>query len=231
MSRGSPWTEPGVALLLAVLSSTTLSAQSHLLEGRAVVHVDGAGASVEIDYRVQSDGSATAVPLEGLAFRPTSIEGVRVMVDGAPALFDLRTGSAGRLTSDVAIAPGRAGEIGMRLTYRVSGAVEGEDPVRLRVPILAVGWPPEEGLPGTFQAEVSLPEGLSVYESFPSGLRSTGSGRYQFDLPAAPALLSMRATLGDRAPLGGLVRVLDAMVLLVLLILVGAGWRHFRETG
>ncbi len=41
----------------------------------------------------------------------------------------------------------------------------------------------------------------------------------------------MRATLGDRAPLGGLVRVLDAMVLLVLLILVGAGWRHFRETG
>jgi hypothetical protein len=219
------------AALFATVPARPLSAQSHLLAGRAVVRVEGESASVEIDYVVESDGSAAAVSLEGLAFRPTRVESFGASVDGTPVGSRLEVGATGRLTSEVPIAPGRAGEIGIRLAYRVSGAVEGEDPVRLRVPILAIAWPPEEGLPGTFQGEVTLPEGLSVYESFPSGLRNTGPGRYQFDLPAAPALLSMRATRGDRAPLGGIVRVLDAMVLLVLLVLLRAGWRHFRETG
>jgi hypothetical protein len=223
----------GLGLLvgtLAALHAGGAVAQSHLLEVRAVVAVGEGSARVEIDYSVVPDGTVAVVPLEGLAFRPTRVEDFRASVDGRPSSATLREDESGRLTAALPLPERSAREVRIRVSYSVSGATSGDDPVRIRVPILAVGWPSEEALPGTFEAEVSLSERLTVYESFPSGLRAAGPGLYRLQLPAAPALLSIRATLGEGAPLGGMVQVLDALVLLVLLVLAWAGWRHFGRT-
>ena len=214
-----------------LVGASSAFAQNRLVDARARIDATrDEVVRVEIDYRIEIDGTERAAPLEGLVFRPTSIEGARATVGGVVAPLVL--GSAGaRTTGTVELPSDRPGVHTLRVAYDVLGAWSGDDPRRLRVPLLALSWPSEEALPGVFEAEALLPEGWTAYESFPSGLTAAGAAlgaaRYTLELPAAPALLSMRASESS-VRFGGFTGVLDGLVLLTLVVLAGVGWHHFR---
>lgn len=224
--------------LVLMLAPGTAQGQSVLIEARA--RVDATAPErirVELDYLLdvvgRTDADAHAIPLEGLAFRPAVVESVIVAVDGEPVPFSLEVSGAGRLTGRVPLRPGHAGRTRLRVAYDVTSGFEGEDPYRIRIPLLVVGWSAAEALPGIFTAEALLASDLKVYESFPSGLTRAGEagpvGRYTLDLPAVPALISIRATTG-RVPFGGLVQILDGLVLVILAATAVLGFRYLRGT-
>jgi hypothetical protein len=237
-----------VTLALTFIGAPSVAAgQGTLVEGRA--RIDGTSPDrirVVLDYLVQvsevqaaalqvPDGEeeATSIPVEGLAFRPSALEDVRVTVNGDPVQFVLESTSVGRLTGAVPLPPGTVGRVTVGVEYVVTSGVGGDDPYRIRIPVLAVGWPAADALPGIFTAEVLLAADLNVYEAFPSGLTRSdtagSAGRFTLDLPATPALISMRATRG-RVPLGGLVQILDGLVLLALVATAVIGFRYLRGT-
>ncbi len=139
-----------------------------------------------------------------------------------------------RVVGEVAIPLIRAAgrPFTFELVYQVEGAKEGDGKLALyRIPILAVAWPPEEALPETFTVVVEVSDTLTVYESFPSGLREVetalGVPRYRLSLPVIPALVSLRTSRGP-PPAGTLPRFLDLFVLLLLAGVGALGWRRLR---
>jgi hypothetical protein len=247
---GVSWPISGMkAILTLALVGMPISVvgQSRLIEGSARIDATSMDrVRVELDYVVEvnepdqggGEGPAglreVSIPLEGIAFRPTEIESVTVRVsNGASTPMVLESSEAGRLIGAVPLPAGTVGRVEFHLSYDVRSAVEGDDPYRIRVPVLAVGWPPAEALPGVFTAEALLVGGLKVFESFPSGLEKSevvGTvGRFTLDLPAIPALISMRATAG-RIPFGGIIRILDGLVLLTLVATAIIGFRYLRAT-
>jgi len=236
-SRSGPAFLPVVATVAFAFPSA-LQAQGELTIARARIDVTRAeSVRVELDYTFQVD-SATAIPFEGLAFRPSELRNVQVGGAGRsgsydPADFSWGVRADGRLKGALPLGPGSTGAVRVRLSYDVVGAREGEDPYRLRVPILAPAWPSAEALPGIFVAEALAPGEWTLYEAFPSGLTRAADAatlaRWTLELPAVPALLSFRATAGTPA-LGGLVQILDGLVLVILALLAVAAWVHFRRS-
>jgi hypothetical protein len=215
-----------------------ISAQSKLVSADGLIDATlHERIRVELTYLVDlagDDGGRSTIPLEGIAFRPAQVESVTASIDGEPFHLDMVSTGVGRLTGAVVLPPGRTGRIELILTYFVTSGFEGDDPYRIRIPILAVGWPAAEALPGVFQAEALLAANLKVFESFPSGLVTNSGqagsvGRFQLDLPAIPALISLRATSGDVA-FGGLIQILDGLVLLALATTAVVGFRYLRGT-
>ena len=223
--------------LLALAAPVSVLGQSRLIEARARIDATVAAViRVEIDYVVnvdEADGGGGAIPLEGLAFRPSRVESVVAWIDGTPVEVVLESTGVGRLIGSVSIGRSRSGRVPLRVAYEVTQGFEGDDPYRIRIPILAIGWPAADALPGVFEAEALFSSELKVFEAFPSGLIQAGVvgsvGRFVLELPAVPALISMRATSGP-LPFGGLVQMLDGLVLLALLATAVLGWRHFRGT-
>jgi len=221
--------------------------QSRLVEVKARIDATSfERISVELAYVVDvaevdggsSDGPSdrveAGIPLEGLAFRPAELKSVTASVgNGDPTPVSLESSRIGRLSGAVPLPPGTTGRVELLIKYDVRSGVEGDDPYRIRIPVLAVAWPSAEALPGIFTAEALLANDLKVYETFPSGITRQGAagpvGRFVVDLPAIPALISMRATTGP-VPLGGLVRILDGLVLLALAATVWVGFRYLGRT-
>jgi len=227
----------GVAALPGAVLPAGLTAQGELTVARARIDATReAAVRVELDYTFRVD-SAGAIPFEGLAFRPTELRNVEVRGEGRSGAYDAADfgwgqRANGRLTGSLPLGVGGAGSVRVRLSYDVAHAREGEDPVRVRIPILAPVWSAPEATPGVFAAAVLVPSGWTVFETFPSGLERGGDtgtlARYTLDLPAVPALLSLRATAGT-PPLGGIVQFLDGLMVAVLGALALAAWVHFRR--
>jgi hypothetical protein len=117
-----------------------------------------------------------------------------------PVAFRLDVDPSGMLVGTVPLpAPARPDDVVvLRLRYRVvrEGTATGAGPVR--VPMLAVPWPPAEALPGTFSARVDLPAGTRLEEGFPASWAGEAAApddlaRYRAELPVLPAFVSFRA--------------------------------------
>jgi hypothetical protein len=167
-----------------------------------------------------------AIPFFGL--RPAA---VTATVDGGGAMVDLAGGDGARLAGTIvprAGAPvGRAIELVLR--YTVVGAVAAEDRrLDVRVPLLLVDAAPASSDDGFFSAELHVPSGIAVVESFPTvPLRqdtAPAGTRYALVLPAVPSLLRWRATDGP-APLLSFVAGVDLFLLALILVLAGFGTR------
>jgi len=212
-----------------------LTAQGRLISAEAFSDLTvGDIPSVAIDYTIVPDERGGTVPVEGLAFGGARIMDVRAFALGRELDVSLSVVGGSRIVGEVAIPLNRvAGQpFSFQLVYRVEGAEERDGTLTLyRLPILAVAWPSEEALPETFTVVVEVSDTLTVYESFPSGLRevetAVGAPRYRLSLPVMPALVSLRTSRGP-PPTGTLPRVLDLFVLVLLAGFGALGWRRLR---
>lgn len=226
-----------VVLLVVALVATASEAwgQEHLVSAKARVDFsNGDPAQVTITYVVRPAPGTDAVPLAGLLFGGVELRSVRVRVAGSTAPIVLDRTDAGRVTGSIPLLGSALGEMAISLvvSYEVMGASsEAEGVLDARVPILAVTWPPAEALPGTFTAEVLLPGGLTVFESFPADLREAGEAgdvvRYVTELPVLPSLLSIRAAEGGR--LLTTTTLMDVAVLILLGSVALMGWAYLRR--
>jgi hypothetical protein len=224
----------GLALLAvaSAVSPAMQAAQGSLVRGdaSATVFGDGAPARVALRYVLRPGAGATEIPLTVLLFG-TALTDVQARVDGAAAALELRpVDSRVRLRGVLALPGGsNADSVVIELLYGVTGAAARGD--RIRLPILAVTWPPAGARPGTFRGRVEVSAGLIAYNAFPSVLRalpsSDSSPTYGFDLPVVPAVLAFDLKSGDR-PMITLATVLNAGVLLMLVVFGWTGWRRFH---
>lgn len=180
------------------------------------------------------------IPLDLLGFGAATAE--EVVVDGARVVR--LESDAGSHRSAALTAPERepAAALPISFSYRVASAVELDGAwARGRIPVLT-GPPAVDGSraglegdgarPGpsggdVFSATLRLPEGWSVGDAFPSGLRRGDDGAYRVTLPVTPAMLAFRART-DGAWRPGFPLVVDVLTVLVLLGFAAVGWRHLR---
>ena len=202
---------------------------------------------VAITYVVQATPQSREVPLAGLLFGGVDLSSVQASIAGTEAPVEITRSPGGRMRASIPLGTAAGGEdpVSFVLSYEVSEATAPSPGVReLRVPVLAVMWPPAEAVPGIFSAEVLLPSELSVLSAFPADFREVGGGRgsvgagerdgvdrgrtYVTELPVLPSLLSLRVTEGGRRL--GITTILDAAVLALLGAVLLGGWRYLRRT-
>lgn len=202
----------------------------------AEVGADGTDADVRVEYVLSgTDAAVESLPLEVLGVGPASVDSVRVegagRVAGPGGAIPLAPGSGSMRAATLprsALALAADGAT-VTLTYRVTGAVERSGAaVRIRLPVLVVDLPPEQGGGPVFHASVRIPEGWSVSGGFPSGLAGTAEGAWETDLAVVPALVSLRGR-SDGAWRPGLPEVLDVLALVVIFGFGLVGWRHLRD--
>jgi hypothetical protein len=208
------------------------SGQEHLVSARARVDfTEGDRARVAITYVVQATPESREVPLAGLLFGDVEISSVQVSIAGVESPVPITHQPGERLRASIPLGTTAldGGPVSFVLRYEVSGAAPFAGVRELRVPVLAVMWPPAEALPGIFRAELLLPPGLTVLGSFPSDLRQAEvGGPYVTELPVLPALLSLRVTDGERRL--RVTAILNAAVLVLLGVVLVGGWRYLRRT-
>jgi len=196
----------------------------------AVLTTETDGADVHVRYVLTGTGTglpSTAVEVGLLHFEGTSV--TDILVEGLPRPVILwptsgqHRSASFRVPLDSMVADG----VPLNVKYHVAGAVRGPHPRRIvRIPIVS-GPTPVEALPGHFRAEVRVPEGWSLSEPFPSGLRAVG-GAYETSLSVTPAMVGFR-TATDGVRRFGFPRLVDLITLTLLLVFGGFGWRHMRR--
>lgn len=155
---------------------------------------------IRYDLRVPAganDVPVAAVLFAGAAIEDASGDGVPLSLTGARR----STGTMPVRRSDT------ARELSIQVAYRVRLASpvldEGSSPQRIRVPVLAVLWPPMEATPGRFSAEIELPSGLNARPVFPAAAQAGSAGAARpglyATLPVVPALVAFDVGMGDDA--------------------------------
>ncbi len=209
---------------------------------------------VRVRYRLRAGLRAPGIPVEVLLLDGVRPGPLTAEVDGSAVPVHLREVRPGLLADTLPLPPpeegplptpsgpgepggaaapppeaGRAVELA--LAYEVTEA--GGDPAdrRIVLPLPVVEWLPEDPGPGTFVAEVHVPPGTTVVESFPtsvlSGPEPGRGGILRLGLQGPPSALVFRVREG-RGPLLTLPRMLDVLVLAIFGVIGAVGWRHLR---
>ncbi len=213
---------PGLAALLVPQSA---AAQGRLQS--AVMHVDSR-AGPETIVRIEavlSPNGATVVPVAAVRFDGDSPLNPAFNIDGNPvAGVPAAAARAGRPAWDVPIPEVLRSSERIRLVvdYRV---VAGDMATRIRLPVVAVLWPPASAAAGTFRAEVRLPAGVTAFDAFPSTFRITGDTLIT-TLHVLPALVSFH--MASARPWASAAIGVELGVLALLIVISWIGWRRFR---
>jgi len=192
-------------------------------------------ATVEVAYLLVVPAAVSEVPLTVLSPEPVAVADLVVAGAEGPWRVDLPLSETVQRTGVARVPPAdsaRRLELRIRYTVRAAATLVGRD-ARYVVPVVAVGWPPPNPLPGTFRASVQLPAEMVAYEAFPTVLAGLGGGAagpdaVALELSVLPAYVSLRARRGG-APLLTVPRVVDGSLMALLLILGIVGWRKMRE--
>jgi len=188
-----------------VLASSSASAQDASLEGASVDVVVAPGtadASVVVRYTVVPSAANTPLRLRAIPFFGLVPGGVSASADGTAVPVTL--GSVGeRVDGTVTLPRSLPGDraVQLELRYAVTGAVarDGES-LDIRVPVLLLLVTPASSADDFFAAELRVPAGITVTESFPTVPRRhetvEGEERYALALQVVPSLLRWRGTEG-----------------------------------
>ena len=207
----------------------------------AIVTPPRAAVEMAISYRLKTGGS-TEIPLAILALGAS--RATELTVDCQGKRLELRPSSSSnprRQMLEIVLPQALAAqqELELELRYIVDRGLFGEmdGPLAASLPVAAVLWPPATEAAEAFRAEVRLPDGWSLYDPFPSGLRRLVSDleadlsvrlpvqTWQASLPVVPSMLRFRARRGA-APWLSPDRVADlSSVALLLALLLFGGWR------
>lgn len=194
-------------------------------------------ATVHIRYVVHGSANAAMVPLAAVLFAPSMLDGVEAIIDGRASPVALTPGAghaAARVSGGVPLPSGHGDTVAFELRYTVDlpGATAGE--ARVRLPVVAVLWPPAEALPGTFAIALDVPADTHIRGAFPSLMRETTttatSRSYGAGMQVVPSMIAFDIGTGD-PPRITLEAMLDTGVLALLLLFAILGWRHLRAQG
>jgi hypothetical protein len=178
-SRAAP---PGGQLVRAQLTADLTSA---------------ADIAVQLQYTMRVDSGAERVPLALLRWRGVSVDELQASVQGEPVALQFT--EQGRRTSGWIELPSRLQqrELHIELQYHVRSAAPGP---RVRIPVLAVLWPPADARPGVFTAEVRMRSERRAARAFPTSLRSVpAGGPYHASLQVVPSIIAF--SIGNQAEL------------------------------
>jgi len=173
--------------------------------------------SVELAYELTLDG---APPATGeLAFTLLEMDGARIenlLVEQGQGRAPLRLDRSGapKLETAVPVGPGTTF---ITFYYETVGTT---------IPILVPSFSPNEARPGTFTAELQIPEGFHLVESFPTGAKKLAGSRYELELPVLPAFI--RLHIADRAPLLTFPQLVDGSVIVLFAGLAFVAMRRIR---
>lgn len=190
---------------------------------------DDGGAEVRVEYLLAVEGQPP-LRFELLGFGAATAEAFWLgeRRTGTPIRLETESGTLRAADFTLTVADTGA-DFRIDATYWIASAVERDGAeIRVRVPVLTLALPPASGIPGLFRAELRLPSGWAVSESFPTGLRSTDDGAFAVELAAAPSVVSLRART-DGAWRPGLPFVLEVLTGLILGAFGVFGWRHLRK--
>lgn len=217
--------------VLIVAVAIPASAQTTVRSVRlyADLSADDGGAEVRVEYVLDVRGTPELrFELLGFGSATTDLFWLGEERTGTQVQLDTETGSMRAASFTLSLA--ETGEpyhlVGV---YRIAEAVQrdGED-VRVRVPVLSVAFPPTDGVPDLFRAELRLPPAWSVAEGFPTGLEADDEGLYVVDLPVVPSVISLRGR-ADGAWRPGLPLLIDVLIGAILLAFGFMGWRHVKR--
>lgn len=189
-------------------------------------------AFVSMSYRLEVEPETRVVPFTLLLFAPTTVGEISAQAGGEDLPVRLTDDSAPRLEGEIELPAGlaSAGQLSLDVGYQVEDAVRSDvDGVHVVLPMLAVDWSPAESLPGTFEADVTLPEGMEAREIFPvtpGGGATPGVARAS--LQVLPAVVQVRARPAGSVGLS-LPGVLELLVLIVVIACGMAGLRFVRR--
>jgi hypothetical protein len=195
--------------------------------------VEPTRADIVLRYVVRPAGSR-AVPVTALAFAPATFVDLGVTIGGRalPLALDPGAGrSARKLAGDVPLSAGVADTVAFEIRYAIVLPEPDERESRIRLPVVAVMWPPAEALPGTFAVTLDVPAGTHVRSAFPSLMRETTltphTRSYGADMQVLPSMIAFDMGVGD-PPRVTLEAMLDTGVIALLLLFAVLGWRHVR---
>ena len=187
-------------LLLAALGGS--------FTGELVTTVAATGAfPVELTYRLELEEAAEELPFTVLEARGAKV--ARLTVNGA--VIDLDRSRAPQLTG-VVDAPGSV----LVFRYEVTGDA---------IPIVVPGVSPGEARPDTFNATLSIPEGMHLVESFPTGI-VRDKERYRLELPIVPAFVAV--ALSPEASWWTYPRIVDGAAIVFFVGIASAWWWRRR---
>jgi len=219
-----------LAIWALVLPCRSLVAQGALVEATLEARLprERGPVAVDLEYRLLPEAGARDLPITLLTPGTTRLTASRASVGGDDLAFELQELRPGYWSGAVTPLP-RGGLFTLHLSYRVEDPWSGEG--RVTVPIPAVGWVPRDPVPRTFVARVTVPEGLTVTESFPTSVvgrpRGAEGGVYEVALQGVPSVLLLRVVQGE-APFLNLERALDILVIATLLAMGVAGVRFLK---
>ena len=179
--------------------------------------------SVELAYELTLAGAPPAkreLTFTLLEMDGAKIENLRLGLgqgqdqDQRPLRLD-RSG-APKLTTAVAVGPGTT-----LLTFYY-------ETVGTTIPIWVPSFSPTEARPGTFIAELKLPDGSHLVESFPTGVKKMAESRYGLELPVLPAFI--RLHIADSPPLLSFPQLVDGSVLVLFAGLAFVAIRRVRAS-
>lgn len=187
------------------------------------------------EFEVEPGEGTREIPFVVIRFGDTQLSDVRGTLDGEPVTIRLQSGVSTLSRGALSLAGGRRTPAPrlVRFEYQVDGAWSGSgDRYRVTLPLIVVPWAPEEARPETFAAEIIVPERLSIYGTFPTGVlqpaTTNGQSHYRLGLQVVPSMLSLRASVGG-PPLVTVTRVMDGFVVILLLAFGISGWRYLRR--
>jgi hypothetical protein len=190
-------------------------------------------ADVALHYVVRPAG-AHAVTVAALAFAPATFSDVEVIVEGRASPLALEPGAglgAHKLGGTVPLPAGAGDTIAFDIRYAVVLPASAGRESRIRLPVVAVMWPPAEALPGTFAVTLDVRADAHIRGAFPSLLRETAltsaARSYGADMQVVPSMIAFDLGGGD-PPRLTLEAMLDAGVIALLLLFAVLGWRHVR---
>jgi len=207
-----------------VVLSARMTADLTAADGSALVTLEYVFGSSESGGALPVD---RAIPLELLGFADATTDDV--LAGGETRLVLWPTVGSHRAAMLRPPFEVQGNAFPVEFSYRIERAVETSgDRLRGRVPVLSGPAPRGDGATGGFEAKLLLPDGWTLNDAFPSGMRRNEDGVWAVALPVVPALVGFRATAGDGwSP--GLPLMIDVLTLGFLLAFAAFGWRHMRR--
>lgn len=227
-----------LAALLAVAGPALAQDAPTLEAARLAVDLtdDGSGPTVDATYAVTAAAGTDTISVRMMAFEGAHARAVEATVDGRPAELtpgEVRARGTVFLLEVPRSVP-RDGPVDIRLRYRVDRPVAaGDGRFDMVVPLALPDAPPTGAPEDFFTADVRLPAGYAVTETFPTVPRDVETDadgtRHRIALQVAPAMLRWRGRIGGR-PVVTFGRAVDLGTAGVVLLLAVLGYSALRRT-
>ncbi len=218
---------------ILLISSLTLYAQetSDGIKGVLMnIKLEAASAEIQITYDLSLSESSD-LQLKFLNFDAVPISDFQALVDGVMIKSSFMPN--GKMTTVKLLEQesfSAKGNSKLILNYQVP--ITSEDRFDLTIPVVYPDLSALNSDQEFFKGTLSTPEAYSIYELFPTSAwesQTTGFNIiHSMTLQALPSMIKVRGGSSPK-PFLSTLGLIDAVVILVLIVLMGLGWKKIKE--